>query len=314
MKQLTLFPALFALAFSACAAEPDFKAAYADFTQARIGFPKSELCLTFACLPSAEADAVTVAVDSGEMTLRFDALGRLFSKTLSAKTREFSPDYYAGLADGLAMRFGLLGRQGAYASDWVLANEDFEAFMTVRRDDVSVTVTNLRLAFDGWRQNLRTDGSLRVRVPFFPTAVSVGETGFTRVKKQVRCKGKAASDEGAVCRPPKLGRDGAVVKTFAGTDVVKSVSVTSTPAQLEQIRRANPKLAEVGDGLLAVAGSEALGGVRTETSADGRTVLTFFAAKPVTDYYAHTEAFGAFRAEVEKLREPPAPSASAAKP
>lgn len=104
------------------------------------------------------------------------------------------------------------------------------------------------------------------------------------------------------------------MKTFAGTDVVKSVSVTSTPAVLEQILRANPKLTEAGDGLLAVTGSEPLGGVRTETSADGRTVLTFFAAKPVTDYYAHTEAFGAFRAEVEKLREPPASSAPAEKP
>lgn len=307
MNRISLTALLLASAFgmSASAAEPDFKAAYADFSALRIGFPQSEICQSVKCDSGAEPGVFTAAVTSGEVTLRFDKRGKLFQKTLSAKTREFSPDYYAGLADGLAMRYGLLGRQGAYASDWLLANDDVFAEMSVRRDDVTVTVSNLRYPYEAWLADARRDRALRVKLPVFPSGFFVGEISYDRVKKAVRCKGDPESEEGAVCRVPRLGKDGVVVRTFAGTDVLKTVTVPLGKGKLtvEQVRSANPQLKETADGVLSVKGDEALGGVRRETLADGRSVVTFFAAKPVIDYYEHQEGFHLLKNEVEKLSQ-----------
>ena len=308
MNRCHILPALAAALLSSAlsAAEPDFRSAYADYSALRLGFPKNEICQTVVCKPGDGPDIFTASVSHGEVTLQFDSREKLFRKTLSAKTRKFSPDYYAGLADGLAMRMGLLGRQGTYASDWLLANDDIFAEMTVRRDDVTVTVTNLRYPFEAWRSDLRRDKALRVKLPVFPSGFFVGEITWDRIRKAVRCTGDPESADGAVCRAPKISKEGVIVRTFVGTDVIKSVSVPIDKGShlLERIRKTNPQLTESGEGILAVKGDEAKGGVRTETLADGRIVMTFFTAKPVTDYYEHLQGFKLLQAEVEKLTGP----------
>ena len=50
--------------------------------------------------------------------------------------------------------------------------------------------------------------------------------------------------------------------------------------------------------------------MRRETIAVGRSVVTFFATKPVIDYYEHQEGFLLLKNEVEKLSRPAAEPAA----